>query len=79
MEFDPPMKGRHPALSPWRIFFDPKAWKLWRLSSLDQEYMDLYLKEFDWRYNARKLPDMERTVIALQMVGGKRLMLKSEN
>ena len=44
-----------------------------------RKYMDLYLQEFDWRYNVRKLPDMERTVIALQMVGGKRLMLKSTN
>jgi transposase-like protein len=42
-----------------------------------KKYMGQYLREFDWRYNARKLPDMERTVIALQMTGGKRLMLKT--
>ena len=39
-------------------------------------YMGQYLREFDWRYNARKLPDMERTLIALKMTGGKRLTLK---
>jgi transposase-like protein len=44
-----------------------------------RKYMDLYLREFDWRYNVRKLSDMERTVIALQMTGGKRLLLKSQN
>lgn len=42
-----------------------------------KKYMAHYLREFDWRYNQRKTPDMERTVIALQMVGGKRLFLKS--
>ena len=44
-----------------------------------KKYMGQYLREFDWRYNARKLSDVERTVIALQMTGGKRLLLKSEN
>ncbi len=39
--------------------------------------MDQYLREFDWRYNVRKLPDMERTVVALKMASGKRLMLKT--
>ncbi len=41
-----------------------------------RKYLGQYLKEFDWRYNVRGLPDMERTVIALKMTGGKRLMLK---
>ena len=43
----------------------------------DKKYTGQYLREFDWRYNARKLPDMERTVAMMKMVGGKRLMLKS--
>jgi transposase-like protein len=43
----------------------------------DKKYTGQYLREFDWRYNARKLPDMERTVDALKAIGGKRLMLKS--
>ncbi len=42
-----------------------------------KKYMGQYLREFDWRYNARKLPDMERTVGALKMIGGKRLMLRT--
>ena len=42
-----------------------------------KKYMGQYLREFDWRYNARRLPDMERTVVALRMTGGKRLMLKT--
>jgi transposase-like protein len=44
-----------------------------------RKYMGLYLREFDWRYNVRKLPDMERTLIALRMTGGKRLLLKAKN
>jgi hypothetical protein len=35
-----------------------------------------HLREFDWRYKVRVLPDVERTVVALRMTGGKRLMLK---
>jgi transposase-like protein len=42
-----------------------------------KKYLARYLREFDWRYNVRALPDMERTVAALKMTGGKRLMLKA--
>ena len=42
-----------------------------------KKYLGQYLREFDWRYNVRRLPDMERTIIALKMTSGKRLMLKS--
>ena len=41
-----------------------------------RKYLGQYLREFDWRYNVRKLPDMERAIIVLKMVGGKRLLLK---
>jgi len=41
-----------------------------------RKYLAQYLREFDWRYNVRELPDMERTLIALKMTAGKRLMLK---
>ena len=41
-----------------------------------RKYMGQYLREFDWRYNVRRLPDMKRVVEALKMTGGKRLMLK---
>ena len=41
-----------------------------------RKYMDQYLREFDWRYNVRKLDDMERTVIVIKSASGKRLMLK---
>ena len=41
-----------------------------------RKYLAQYLREFDWRYNVRGIPDMERTLIALKMTGGKRLMLK---
>jgi hypothetical protein len=40
--------------------------------------MGQYLREFDWRYNARKLSDVERTIIALKMTEGKRLLLKPQ-
>jgi transposase-like protein len=42
-----------------------------------RKYLGQYLREFDWRYNVRGLPDMERTLVALKMTGGKRLMLKT--
>jgi transposase-like protein len=41
-----------------------------------KKYLGQYLREFDWRYNVRRVPDLERVIIALKMVGGKRLMLK---
>ena len=41
-----------------------------------RKYMGQYLREFDWRYNVLRLPDMKRVVAALKMTGGKRLMLK---
>lgn len=44
-----------------------------------RKYMDLYLMEFDWRYNVRKVADIGRTFIALRNVGGKRLLLKKED
>ncbi len=39
-------------------------------------HMGQYLREYDWRYNVRGLPDTERAVVALRMTGGKRLRLK---
>ncbi len=42
-----------------------------------KKYLGQYIREFDWRYNARKLPDMERAIIALKATNGKRLMLKT--
>ena len=42
-----------------------------------KKYLGQYLREFDWRYNVRKVEDMERVIIALKMTDGKRLMLKA--
>ena len=42
-----------------------------------KKYLAQYLREFDWRYNVRKLDDAERAVAALKMTSGKRLMLKN--
>jgi transposase-like protein len=41
-----------------------------------RKYLGQYLREFDWRYNVRGFPDVERTVIALKMTAGKRLRLR---
>lgn len=41
--------------------------------------MDQYLVEFDFRYNTRKTTDGERTVAALGLATGKRLMLRCPN
>ncbi|MGD0972299.1 MAG: IS1595 family transposase [Desulfobaccales bacterium] len=43
-----------------------------------KKYMAQYLREFDWRYNVRKLSDVERTIKALKMTEGKRLLLKAQ-
>jgi transposase-like protein len=42
-----------------------------------KKHLGQYLREFDWRYNVRGLPDVERVVVALKMTTGKRMMLKS--
>jgi hypothetical protein len=39
-------------------------------------YMQQYLNEFDFRYNARKMPDSERTILALKTIEAKRLTLR---
>jgi transposase-like protein len=41
-----------------------------------RKYMAQYLREFDFRYNIRKLNDTDRAEVALRQTGGKRLMLK---
>ncbi|HET9281162.1 MAG TPA: IS1595 family transposase [Candidatus Angelobacter sp.] len=41
-----------------------------------KQHLHRYLTEFDFRYNSRDLKDGERTVMAIQQVGGKRLMLR---
>ena len=41
-----------------------------------EDHLDRYLSEFDFRYNTRsalKINDKERTRIALEGIGGKRL------
>jgi hypothetical protein len=43
-----------------------------------RKYMELYLWEFDWRYNVRKIADIGRTFLALKNVGTKRLLLKTQ-
>ena len=42
-----------------------------------KKYLGQYLREFDWRYNVRKLDDRARAVVALRMTSGKRLMLNA--
>ena len=37
------------------------------------QHLHRYTKEFDFRYNNRKITDVERSVLALQGIGGKRL------
>lgn len=42
-----------------------------------KKYLGQYLREFDWRYNVRRLDDKDRAVLAVKMASGKRLMLKA--
>ena len=41
-----------------------------------RQYMPQYLREFDWRYNVRQIPDAERADTVLKKSAGKRLMLR---
>ena len=41
-----------------------------------RQYMPQYLREFDWRYNVRQIPDAERADMVLKKTEGKRLMLR---
>ncbi|MGL4229959.1 MAG: IS1595 family transposase [Casimicrobium sp.] len=41
-----------------------------------RQHLKRYVKEFDFRYNARKTSDTERTALALQGIGGKRLLYR---
>lgn len=41
-----------------------------------RSYLQQYLNEFDFRYNARKVSDSERTMWALKAIEGKRLTLR---
>jgi hypothetical protein len=43
---------------------------------VSKQYLDQYLREFDFRYNVRKMPDRERFELACRKTAGKRLMLK---
>jgi hypothetical protein len=42
-----------------------------------KRYLGQYLREFDWRYNVRKLDGAERAIAALRMTDGKRLVLRA--
>ena len=41
-----------------------------------KQHLHRYLSEFDFRYNSRKEKDADRTLLALDGVNGKRLMLR---
>jgi transposase-like protein len=43
---------------------------------VSKTHLHRYLSEFDFRYNARKITDGQRTLMAIKQTGGKRLMLK---
>ncbi len=43
---------------------------------VSKQYLDQYLREFDYRYNVRKMDDGARFVMALKKTGGKRLTLR---
>jgi hypothetical protein len=41
-----------------------------------KQYLDQYLREFDFRYNVRRMNDQDRSVLAIKKTSGKRLTLK---
>jgi transposase-like protein len=42
-----------------------------------RHHLHRYLSEFDFRYNARKISDTDRTLLALSQADGKRLQLRA--
>lgn len=46
---------------------------------VSKHHLQRYLAEFDFRYNARKLSDTERTIMAILGVGGKRLLYRDSS
>ncbi len=45
--------------------------------SVSKEYLHRYLWQFDFMWNGRKMNDGERTILAIKLAEGKRLMYKS--
>ena len=45
--------------------------------SVSKEYLHRYLWQFDFMWNARRMNDGERTIMAIKLAEGKRLMYKS--
>ena len=45
--------------------------------SVSKEYLHRYLWQFDFMWNARKMNDGERTIMAIKLAEGKRLMYRS--
>jgi transposase-like protein len=43
---------------------------------VNKAYLDQYLREFDYRYNVRKMDDGERFTLAVKKASGKRLILR---
>ena len=43
---------------------------------VSKQHLPRYLSEFYFRYNARKLSDAQRTIMAILGVGGRRLMYR---
>jgi transposase-like protein/DNA-directed RNA polymerase subunit RPC12/RpoP len=41
---------------------------------ISEQHLNLYLNEFDFRYNSRKITDIERTKLAIAGIEGKRLV-----
>jgi hypothetical protein len=44
--------------------------------AVSKKHLHRYISEFDFRWNARKMNDGERTVLAIQNATGKRLMYR---
>lgn len=46
---------------------------------VDEQHLDRYLSEFDFRYSNRHVDDEDRTIIALMGIEGKRLMYRDSS
>ena len=45
--------------------------------SVSKDYLHRYLWQFDFLWNTRKMNDGERTIVAIKLAEGKRLMYRA--
>jgi len=56
-----------------------KRWLTGIYQHVDARHLKRYIGEFDFRYNTRKVDDIDRTIMALKGIAGKRLLYRDSS